>query len=162
MSREPVRPISSIEIGVRHQSSLGKGWVIKGDFSGSEPLFIDCVLEGSISLPGELVTIGRNAQVTATISAGDIVVLGSVCGDVIASNRLEIRAGGAVTGNVTASRLSFEDGACFKGGVNMLHGAAESAGNTGLVSTTRGSTRIRVVRPPKAENLPMLPIPMSA
>jgi cytoskeletal protein CcmA (bactofilin family) len=161
LSREPVQPISSIESAARNQSSLGKSWVIKGDITGSEPLFIDCRVEGSINLPGELVTIGRNAHITATISAADIVVLGTVNGDVIATNRLEIRAQGVVKGNVTATRLSIEDGAWFKGGVNTLHGEAESAEKT-AAAPARGTIRIRQARPPKAENLPLLPVPMSA
>ncbi len=161
-SREPVQPISSIESAVRNQSSLSKGWVIKGDICGSDPLFIDCRVEGSISLPGELVTIGRNAEIMAAITAGDIVVLGTVCGDVVATNRLEIRAQGVVTGNVTASRLSIEDGAWFKGGVNTLNGKADEAESAGAEPAARGTIRIRQAKPSRPEGLPGLPIPMSA
>ena len=162
MSREPVQPISSVESAARNQSCLGKSWVIKGDISGTEPLFIDCRVEGSVNLPGELVTIGRNAQITATVSAGDIVVLGSINGDVIATNRLEIRAQGVVKGNVTATRLSIEDGAWFKGSVNTLQADAEAAEKPSAATAARGTIRIRQVKPSKAEDLPLLPVPMSA
>jgi len=78
VSRERVEPMTCAAASTVSQSSIGKGWVIKGEITGTEPLFIDCCVEGTIDLPGGLVTMGRNGQVSATISAGDIVVLGSV------------------------------------------------------------------------------------
>jgi cytoskeletal protein CcmA (bactofilin family) len=101
------------------QATLGKGLIIKGDITGSESLFIDGKIEGSISLPGNRVTVGRNGQVASTITAREIVILGKVRGNIAASDRVDIRAEGALTGDVTAARISIEDGAFFKGGIDI-------------------------------------------
>jgi cytoskeletal protein CcmA (bactofilin family) len=162
LSREPAQPTAHIAVPAGSQSSIGKGWVIKGEITGTESLFIDGCVEGTINLSGGLVTLGRNGQVMATISAGDIVVQGTVCGTVIASNRLEIRAEGAVTGNVAAPRLSIEDGAYFKGGVNTLHDEAEPEARSGSAAGATGTPKMRVVSRPKLEKLRMPPIPISA
>jgi cytoskeletal protein CcmA (bactofilin family) len=101
------------------QATVGKGLFIKGEITGSESLFIDGKIEGSINLPGNRVTVGRNGQVAASISAREIVVLGKVRGNVTASDRVDIRAEGSLTGDVTAARISIEDGAFFKGGIDI-------------------------------------------
>jgi cytoskeletal protein CcmA (bactofilin family) len=101
------------------QATIGKGLFFKGEISGSESLFIDGKVEGSINLPGNRVTVGRNGQVSASISAREIVVLGKIRGNVSASDRVDIRAEGALTGDVSAARISIEDGAFFKGGIDI-------------------------------------------
>ena len=101
------------------QATLGKGLVIKGEISGSESLFIDGKVEGTINLPGNRLTVGRNGQVNASINAREIVVLGKVRGNVAATDRVDIRAEGSLTGDVAAARISIEDGAFFKGGIDI-------------------------------------------
>jgi len=80
---------------------------------------IDGKVEGSINLPGNRVTVGRNGQVAASITAREIVILGKIRGNVVASDRVDIRAEGALTGDVAAARISIEDGAYFKGGIDI-------------------------------------------
>jgi cytoskeletal protein CcmA (bactofilin family) len=143
------------------QSSIGKGWVIKGEITGTEPLFIDCCVEGTIDLPGGLVTLGRNGQVSATISAGDIVVLGSVSGDITATNRLEVRAAGVVTGNVTASRLSIEEGAYLQSSVNIARDESKKTATTGSTADAKAG-KTHLVGPQKVEKLPTELLPMTA
>jgi len=101
------------------QAVIGKGLFVKGEITGTESLYIDGKVEGSISLPGNRVTIGRNGQVTASITAREVVVLGKVRGNVSATDRVDIRAEGALSGDVTAARISIEDGAFFKGGIDI-------------------------------------------
>jgi len=101
------------------QATIGKSLIIKGELSGSESLFIDGKVEGAITLPGNRVTIGRNGQVAANISAREIVVLGKVRGNCQASDRVDIRSEGSLTGDVIAARISIEDGAFFKGGIDI-------------------------------------------
>ena len=101
------------------QATIGKSLVVKGEVTGSESLYVDGKVEGSISLPGNRVTVGRNGQVAANISAREIVVLGKVRGNVPASDRVDIRSEGSLTGDVTAQRISIEDGAFFKGGIDI-------------------------------------------
>lgn len=127
---EPVRPIappspaSSAETPARtaavaEQATIGKGLFIKGEISGSESLYIDGKIEGTINLPGNRLTVGRNGQVFASINAREIVVLGKVRGNCSASDRVDIRSEGSLTGDVAAARISIEDGAFFKGGIDI-------------------------------------------
>ena len=101
------------------QATIGKSLVVKGEVSGSESLYIDGKVEGAINLPGNRVTIGRNGQVAANISAREVVVLGKVRGNCQASDRVDIRSEGSLTGDVIAARISIEDGAFFKGGIDI-------------------------------------------
>ena len=101
------------------QATIGKSLVIKGEVTGSESLYIDGRVEGSINLSGNRVTVGRNGVVAANINAREIVVLGKVRGNLTASDRVDIRSDGSLTGDVVASRISIEDGAFFKGGIDI-------------------------------------------
>jgi cytoskeletal protein CcmA (bactofilin family) len=115
---EPIANRAPVATG-GDQATIGKGLVIKGEITGTESLFIDGKVEGSITLPGNRVTVGRNGQVASTITAREIVILGKVRGNVAASDRVDIRAEGALTGDVNAARISIEDGAFFKGGIDI-------------------------------------------
>src|ERR1700758_1422105 len=108
------------------QATIGKSLVVKGEVTGSESLYIDGKVEGAINLPGNRVTVGRNGQVAANITAREIVVLGKVRGNVTASDRVDIRSEGSLTGDVTAQRISIEDGAFFKGGIDIRKPGSES------------------------------------
>src|ERR1700742_4086783 len=101
------------------QATIGKSLVVKGEVTGSESLYIDGKVEGAINLPGNRVTVGRNGQVAANISAREVVVLGKVRGNIQASDRVDIRSEGSLTGDVAAARISIEDGAYFKGGIDI-------------------------------------------
>ena len=108
-----------VQAGNAEQATLGKSLFIKGEITGSESLYIDGKVEGSITLPGNRVTVGRNGQVGANITAREVVVLGKVKGNVSATDRVDIRAEGSLHGDVSAARISIEDGAFFKGGIDI-------------------------------------------
>jgi cytoskeletal protein CcmA (bactofilin family) len=110
------------------QATIGKSLIVKGELTGSESLYIDGKVEGSVTLPGNRVTVGRNGQVAANISAREIVVLGKVRGNCQASDRVDIRSEGSLTGDVIAARISIEDGAFFKGGIDIRKPGAEAKG----------------------------------
>ncbi len=119
---DPARPAGSpaqTVIPAGEQATIGKSLVVKGEVSGSESLYIDGKVEGAINLPGNRVTVGRNGQVAANIMAREVVVLGKVRGNCQASDRVDIRSEGSLTGDVIASRISIEDGAFFKGGIDI-------------------------------------------
>ena len=106
-------------INSQEQATIGKSLCIKGEVSGSEALYIDGRVEGAINLPGHRVTVGRNGQVQANINAKEVVILGKVKGNVIASDRTDIRNEGSLSGDVICQRISIEDGAYFKGGIDI-------------------------------------------
>jgi len=119
------------------QATIGKGLFIKGEINGSESLFIDGKVEGSVNLPGNRVTVGRNGQVAANIVAREIVVLGKVRGNCQASDRVDIRSEGSLTGDVIAARISIEDGAFFKGGIDIRKpGGTDLKGGSATPATT--------------------------
>ncbi|HEY1647262.1 MAG TPA: polymer-forming cytoskeletal protein [Terracidiphilus sp.] len=113
------------------QATIGKGLFIKGEITGSESLYIDGKVEGSLNLPGNRVTVGRNGQVSANITAREIVVLGKVRGNVSATDRVDIRAEGSLNGDVAAARISIEDGAFFKGGIDIRKPDSKAAAAPG-------------------------------
>ena len=112
-------PRPAVTATASDQATIGKSLVIKGEVTGSESLYIDGRVEGSINLSGNRVTVGRNGVVAANINAREIVVLGKVRGNLTASDRVDIRSDGSLTGDVVAARISIEDGAFFKGGIDI-------------------------------------------
>jgi len=125
------RPVGAAAVApAGEQATIGKSLIVKGEVSGSESLYIDGKVEGAINLPGNRVTIGRNGQVAANILAREIVVLGKVRGNCQASDRVDIRSEGSLTGDVIAARISIEDGAFFKGGIDIRKPGAEAKGGT--------------------------------
>ena len=119
---EPVSAPRPVTTTTADQATIGKSLVIKGEVTGSESLYIDGRVEGSINLSGNRVTVGRNGVVSANINAREIVVLGKVRGNLTASDRVDIRSDGSLTGDVIAARISIEDGAFFKGGIDIRKG----------------------------------------
>src|SRR5262252_8966676 len=125
----PSRPVATTTTA--DQATIGKSLVIKGEVTGSESLYIDGRVEGAINLPGNRVTVGRNGQVQANITAKEVVVLGKVKGNVNASDRVDIRNEGSLGGDVICQRISIEDGAWFKGSIDIRKpGAKEMNGTT--------------------------------
>jgi len=137
MTSEPApapRPVATT--ATADQATIGKSLVIKGEVTGSESLYIDGRVEGSINLAGNRVTVGRNGVVAANISAREIVVLGKVRGNLTASDRVDIRSDGSLTGDVVAARISIEDGAFFKGGIDIRKAGQKANGAEEMKSTS--------------------------
>jgi len=131
MTAEPAPAPRPVATTTADQATIGKSLVIKGEVSGSESLYIDGRVEGSINLSGNRVTVGRNGVVAANINAREIVVLGKVRGNLTASDRVDIRSDGSLTGDVIASRISIEDGAFFKGGIDIRKGGQQQQKTNG-------------------------------
>jgi cytoskeletal protein CcmA (bactofilin family) len=137
--------LPSAGMNTQEQATIGKSLTIKGEVTGSESLYIDGKVEGSINLAGNRITIGRNGQVNANISAREVVVLGKVRGNLNASDRVDIRSEGSLTGDVGAQRISIEDGAYFKGGIDIRKAGQKQDGKepvligaAGAATGTRG------------------------
>ncbi len=116
-SYTPVKPATS----PMDQAHIGRTLVIKGEVTGAESIFIDGHVEGTISFPNHRVTIGRNGNVAASITAKELVIMGKVQGNVECADRLDIRSEGVLSGDVITHRFSVEEGAVLKGGVEVRH-----------------------------------------
>ena len=101
-------------------ANIGKTVSIKGELSGNEDIYVDGQLEGSIQLPGNSVTVGPNGQVKANITAKNLTIGGTLNGNVHASERTELRKSAVVNGDVQTRRIAIEEGAYFKGKLEIL------------------------------------------
>ncbi len=115
---------------------IGKTVIIRGEIKGSEDLVIDGRVEGTVHLSENRLTIGPNAIVTADVSAKDVLVLGHVQGNVVASGRVELRAGCGVEGDVHALRLAIEDNAVFRGKVDLTQALSKSHEGGGVPASS--------------------------
>ena len=103
----------------RAPSWLGPGLTIKGQISGTEDLQVECNVEGPISLGEHRLTVGQSARVNGEVTASEVVVFGEVKGSLLASSRIEIKKHGSVVGDLTTSRIMIEDGAYYKGSIEI-------------------------------------------
>lgn len=101
---------------------LGQSLHLKGEISGNEDLHLDGSVEGLVSLEDRKLTVGPSAKVTADVVAREIVVYGSVKGNLRARDRIEIKKDGSVVGDLTTARIMIEDGAYFKGSIEIDRG----------------------------------------
>ena len=120
-SNTPTTPYTPVKTSATpmEQATIGRSLVIKGEISGSESLYIDGTIEGTINFADNRVTIGRNGHVSANINAKELVIMGTVNGNVECTDRLDIRSEGSLTGDVVTERISVEDGAIMRGKIEV-------------------------------------------
>lgn len=111
----------------RSHSCLGANLEIKGKISGDEDLQIDGNVEGTVELKGHRLIVGRTGKLSSEVYAREVIVNGNLTGNVHASDRVEIKKDGSVTGDVTTARISVEDGAFLKGRIEIEHTKQHSA-----------------------------------
>jgi cytoskeletal protein CcmA (bactofilin family) len=99
---------------------IGKSVFIKGELSGSEDIYVDGQVEGSIHLSGNNLTIGPNGRVRANISAKNVTVGGTLDGNIVAGERTEFRKTAVANGDVQTKRIAIEEGAFFKGKLEIV------------------------------------------
>jgi cytoskeletal protein CcmA (bactofilin family) len=126
---------------------IGKSVQIRGEVKGNEDLVVEGLVEGTITLSGNRLTVGPHARVQANVVGRDVIVQGILDGDVVATGRVELRAGSQMAGNIRAARLSVEDNAIYSGKVE-LDGtgtggdggkAATAASGSAAASTSAGA-----------------------
>ena len=104
---------------------IGKSVLIRGEVKGSEELYVDGQVEGTIQLSESRLTIGPNAVLAADVTARDVLVMGRIQGNIVAQGRVELRAGCQVDGDIRAQRLAIEDNAVFRGKVDLTQTATK-------------------------------------
>ena len=117
---------------------LGASLHIKGEITGNEDLQIDGSVEGLVQLEDRKLTIGASARVTADIIAREVAVYGNVKGNLRARDRIEIKKDGSVVGDLTTARIMIEDGAYFKGSIEI-----DKTGDAGDSEEKASFTRAR-------------------
>ena len=108
--------------------NIGKSVVIKGELNGSEDLTIEGQVEGKIELKDHVLTIGPNGKIKAQVFAKALIVLGEVNGNVTATEKVEIRDGGSVDGDIISPRVAIAEGAHFRGSVDMAQKGKTASG----------------------------------
>ncbi len=129
---------------VEGSTVIGKTVVIQGQLSGSEDLYMDGQIEGSITLQDSRLTVGPNARVKADLNVRDAIVFGRVEGNVRASGRIEMRQSASIVGDLFAARLSVEENAIIQGRVELSQGTNTTTAGAG------GSTQARAAAAPSA------------
>jgi cytoskeletal protein CcmA (bactofilin family) len=127
MSTDAMRPLGAATSG--QTARLGASLHVKGEISGNEDLLVDGSVEGLIQLDDRKLTIGATAKVTADIIAREVVVFGTVKGNLRAKDRIEIKKDGSVNGDLTTARIMIEDGAYFKGSIEIDKSAEKETSN---------------------------------
>ena len=133
----PTRPVTEAQRGQERSTvNIGKSVVIKGELNGSEDLTVEGHVEGRIELKDHVLTIGPNGKIKAQVFAKAVIVLGEVNGNVTASEKVDIRDGGSVDGDIIAPRVAIAEGAHFRGSVDMQRKGAQPAQAKPAAATT--------------------------
>ncbi len=122
IAMEMSKPTDSARAEVAH---IGKSVVVRGELSGSEDLYLDGQVEGSIELHDHHLTIGPHGRVKASVNARAVVVHGELNGNVHGSERVELKKSAVLTGDIVTQRIVIEDGAVFKGSLDAQRAAAK-------------------------------------
>ena len=136
MNKDVMRPMGATADSAT--ARLGSSLHLKGEISGNEDLYIDGTVEGAVQLGEGKLTVGATANVTADIFATEVVVCGKVKGIVHAKGKIEIKKDGSVIGDLTTAQIIIEDGAYFKGSIEIDRSANKDADNN--VSSRTAST----------------------
>lgn len=119
LSAPPVNRPATAAPAARSLACLGPTILVKGQISAEEDLQIDGKVEGPISLKGHRLTVGRTAQLNSEVNAREVIVYGNVSGNLKTRDRVEIKKDGQVIGDITTTRISIEEGAYFKGHIEI-------------------------------------------
>jgi cytoskeletal protein CcmA (bactofilin family) len=129
---------------------IGKSVVVRGDISGQEDLYLDCDIEGTITLSDNRLTLGPDARIVADVTVRDLVVFGRLTGNVHATGRVDLRQSASVTGDIIAGRLSIEESAMLKGRVELKPSATQSSSVPQTSSSPAAVSSEPLVLQPKA------------
>src|SRR5260370_41588845 len=114
---------------------LGSSLHVKGEISGNEDLYIEGTVEGLVHLDEGKLTVGATAKLIADVIAGEVIVHGSVNGNVRGKRKIEIKKDGSVNGDLTTAQIIIEDGAYFKGSIEIESSAKKDDDNNMLSRT---------------------------
>src|SRR5690349_11551110 len=135
MSALPSRPTESFEAARTGNAVLGKSVVVKGQVLSREDLTIDGEVEGTIEMQEHRLTIGATGKVRASVKAREVIVLGTLQGNVETGDRIDIRKEAKLVGDIRTARIVIEDGAYFKGNVDIVRAEVPKSASAGQSSS---------------------------
>ena len=130
--------------------NIGKSVVIKGELNGSEDLTIEGQVEGKIELKDHVLTIGANGKIKAQVFAKSVIVLGEVNGNVTATEKVDIRDGGSVDGDIVSPRVAIAEGAHFRGTVDMQRKGGQQQGQPAKQAQEKAAPQPQAQQPQPA------------
>jgi cytoskeletal protein CcmA (bactofilin family) len=139
MSSVPNRPTESFDATRAGNAVLGKSVVVKGQILSREDLTIDGEVEGTIEMQEHRLTIGQNGKVRASVKAFEVIVLGTLHGNVETGDRIDIRKEARLVGDIRTARIVIEDGAYFKGNVDIVRAEVPKPAGAMPAATTSTS-----------------------
>lgn len=148
----------SSEQGRTDVAQIGKSVVIKGELSGSEDLYLDGEVEGSIELHEHNLTVGPNGRVKANVNAKEVIVHGKVDGNIVNSDRVELRKSAVLVGDIVTQRIVIEDGAYFKGGIDIRKDQTQKRDQQSASTQTGTSTAVTPVTTPSSSAASAAPV----
>jgi cytoskeletal protein CcmA (bactofilin family) len=136
--KEPVpvstTPYRTPDSDPRNTATIGKAVKVNGQIFTKEDLYVDGDVEGTIESQDNKVTIGPNGRVQASIRAREVVILGQVQGNVEAADKVDIRKDAKLVGDIVSARISIEDGALFKGSIDIRKTEVKAGGTAPVVT----------------------------
>ncbi len=127
--------------------NIGKSVIIKGELNGSEDITIEGQVEGRIELKDHVLTIGPNGKIKAQVVAKAVIVLGEVNGNVTASEKVDIREGGSIDGDIISPRVAIAEGAHFRGSVDMQRKGGQAAAMTAASASKPAAAPEKAAQP---------------
>jgi cytoskeletal protein CcmA (bactofilin family) len=121
MQRVPSATPNLTPLVERKSSYLGPSLLIKGEITGHEDLNLDSKVDGLVSVGGFRLMLGTGARVSGDVVAREAVILGEVAGNISAVDRIEVRKGSSIVGDLKTGKIVIEEGAYFKGAVEIDH-----------------------------------------
>jgi cytoskeletal protein CcmA (bactofilin family) len=141
--KEPVpvstTPYRTPDSDPRNTATIGKAVKVNGQIFTKEDLYVDGDVEGTIESQDNKVTVGPNGRVQASIRAREVVILGQVQGNVEAADKVDIRKDAKLVGDIVSARISIEDGALFRGSIDIRKPEVKSGGSAPVVTSPSAS-----------------------
>jgi len=147
MSSVPNRPTESFDATRAGNAVLGKSVVVKGQILSREDLTVEGEVEGTIEMQEHRLTIGQSGKVRASVKAREVIVLGTLHGNVEIGERIDIRKEAKLVGDIRTARIVIEDGAYFKGNVDIVRAEVPKPAATTMPAATTSTSGPRPQTP---------------
>ena len=134
-------PVRAAKPPARNEAFIGKAVLVKGQIFSKEDLIVDGQIEGTVELPSNRLRVGSNGKLQANVKAREVDVMGTVHGDIMAEEKITIRKEANLVGDLKSASIEIEDGAYFKGSVDIVRPTAKPADKPSPPSPAQGTEK---------------------